>query len=155
MGDLQEQIDDLVRALKAHRDDIDALGGRADAAETRADAAEMRADAAELRANVSEAHAQYADRRADVSEAKAKVDREIIAELQRDGRLAREHAAHQAKALKSSRTVGTAIGVLMASRQISEVDAFEILKVASQNSNRKLREIAAELVESAGSVLPD
>ena len=98
VGDLQDQIDDLVRELKANRVDLDALGSRADAAE-------MRADAAELRANVSEVHAQYADRRADVSEAKAKVDRDMIAELQREGVLAREHAGRMEAALKSSRTV--------------------------------------------------
>jgi AmiR/NasT family two-component response regulator len=52
------------------------------------------------------------------------------------------------EALKSSRTVGAAIGILMASRGLSESEAFAILRKASQDSNRKIRELAAELVAS-------
>lgn len=36
----------------------------------------------------------------------------------------------------------------MASRELSEDDAFSMLRKASQNGNRKLREIAAEIVAS-------
>ena len=37
----------------------------------------------------------------------------------------------------------------MGTRQVSEDVAFDMLKAASNHSNRKLREIAAELVASA------
>jgi hypothetical protein len=87
-------------------------------------------------------------RRADASEAQAVIDRDMIAELQRDGVLSQEHASQMEEALRSSRTVGAAIGLIMATRHVSDTDAFEILKVASQNSNRKLRDLAAELVAS-------
>jgi len=50
------------------------------------------------------------------------------------------------QALRSSRTIGAAMGMLMASRQVGEKGAFDILRMASQQSNRKLREIADELV---------
>ncbi len=70
------------------------------------------------------------------------IDREMIAELHRDGVVSRQHAEQMEEALRSSRT----IGLIMGSRQVSDTEAFEVLKLASQNSNRKLRELAAELV---------
>lgn len=93
-------------------------------------------------------------RRADASETQATIDRDMIAELQRDGVLSQEHAAQMQEALKSSREIGAAIGLIMASRQVSEPDAFEILRMASQDSNRKVRDLAAELVASSGSIQP-
>ena len=92
--------------------------------------------------------------RADASEAQALIDRDMIAELQRDGVLSQAHAAEMDVALKSSRTIGAAIGLIMGSRNLSEKEAFEVLRTASQNSNRKLRELAADLVAAAGSVGP-
>lgn len=124
MADLQEQIDALVRQVKDNRGDIDALQSRADAAELRADALETQ----------------------------ALIDRDMIAELQRDGLVSQEHAKQMEEALKSSRTIGAAIGVIMGTRQVSEEEAFKILQTASQNSNRKLRDLAAELVASSGAV---
>ena len=52
------------------------------------------------------------------------------------------------EALKSSRIIGAAIGVVMASRGVSDAEAFAILKKASNDSNRKLRELAADLLAS-------
>jgi cell division septum initiation protein DivIVA len=94
--------------------------------------------------------ADAADLRAAALEAQAEIDRDMIAELQRDGLLSKEHAEQMEDALKSSRTVGAAIGLIMGSRRISHTEAFEILKAASQNSNRKLRDLAADLVASVG-----
>ena len=50
------------------------------------------------------------------------------------------------QALPSNRTIGTAVGVLMANRRITEQRAFDLLRDASMRSNRKLRHIAAEVV---------
>ena len=58
-------------------------------------------------------------------------------------------AANLEEALKSSRTIGAAIGLLMGSRDLDEERAFAVLKQVSRNSNRKLRELAAELVQNA------
>ncbi|HET7415173.1 MAG TPA: ANTAR domain-containing protein [Arthrobacter sp.] len=58
------------------------------------------------------------------------------------------------QALTSSRTIGAAIGLLMGSRNIDQDKAFAVLKQASQDSNRKLRELAAELVQSANHPTP-
>jgi hypothetical protein len=131
-ADLQSQINDLVRQVTTNRSSIDALVRRADASEHRADASEVRADAAETRA--------------DALEARAQVDRDMIADLQRDGVPTQQHAAQMDEALKSSRTIGAAIGIIMASRRLGEAEAFEVLRAVSQNSNRKLRDLAADLV---------
>jgi hypothetical protein len=48
-------------------------------------------------------------------------------------------------ALTSSRQVGTAIGILMARDLVSSDEAFDRLRRASQDLNRKLRDIAADV----------
>ena len=65
--------------------------------------------------------------------------------------LAVQSAVHQQDvsnleaALTRSRQVGTAIGILMARDLVSSDEAFERLRRASQDLNRKLRDIAAEV----------
>lgn len=54
-------------------------------------------------------------------------------------------------ALKSSRQIGTAMGILMARRLVTSEQAFELLNRASQHLNRKLRDIAEE-VELTGTL---
>ncbi len=56
------------------------------------------------------------------------------------------------KALRSNREIGIAIGIIMAHRKITRDDAFTLLRVASQNSNRKLHDLAAEVADTG--VLP-
>ena len=117
---VQRQIDDLTERLDANHTNLEGLRDRADTAETRAD-------------NM---------------EAREMLDREMIAELQAEGQLSREHAAQMEAALSSSRMIGAAIGIIMASRLVSQNEAFDILKQASQRSNRKLRDLASEIVET-------
>lgn len=65
----------------------------------------------------------------------------------------REHdSRHFQEALTSSRQIGTAIGIIMARNLITADEALEVLRRASQDLNRKLRDIAA-YVEQTG-VLP-
>jgi hypothetical protein len=146
-GDLQRQIDDLVRRLTQGEMEITALGVRADASDARADASDRRADEAEHRADLAE-------QRADEMETRSALDREMIAELQADGVVRQDHVDHLKAALASSRTIGAAIGIIMASRHVGEAEAFTVLQHVSQNSNRKLSEIAAELVRSQASLAP-
>lgn len=131
--DLQRQIDELVERVTVNRGDIDGLIRRADLAEARADAA---------------------NRRADDMEQRSTLDRELIAELQAEGVLNQEHVAELQEALVSSRTIGAAIGILMASRQIDQEDALAVLKEASQRTNTKLRSLAEALVADAEVVRP-
>ena len=49
-------------------------------------------------------------------------------------------------ALDSSRQIGTAIGILMARRQVTREEATRQLIAASQHLNRKVRDVAAEIV---------
>jgi len=58
----------------------------------------------------------------------------------------REQVEQLRQAIASNRVIGTAIGILMAVRGISEPEAFDVLRVASQHSNRKLRDIAEDVV---------
>src|SRR6476661_914564 len=100
--DLEQHLDMLVAQVTAHSVDIRALQDGAQAANERADAAERRADAAQQRSHESEA--------------RSLIDREMMAQLQADGLLSQDHAAQLDQALISSRTIGAAIGILMASR---------------------------------------
>lgn len=49
-------------------------------------------------------------------------------------------------ALDSNREIGAAMGILMATHRISQSQAFDLLRAASQCSNRKLRDVASEVV---------
>lgn len=55
-------------------------------------------------------------------------------------------AANLQIALSSNRRIGTAIGILMAHRRITDTAAFELLRDASQRGHRKLRDIAEDVV---------
>ena len=49
-------------------------------------------------------------------------------------------------ALDSSRTIGMAIGIVMERRKLTADDAFEHLQTISKRANRKVRDIAADIV---------
>ena len=134
-SDLQSQVDDLASQVASNGGRIDALADRADTADARADETEERADVAESRA--------------DQMQADSLVDRELIAQLHADGVLSRDHVAQLEKALVSSRVIGAAVGILMVSRQATQDEALTILKQTSQRANRKLNDVAADLVDAA------
>lgn len=50
------------------------------------------------------------------------------------------------RALLSNRTIGVAMGILMVTRRLTEPAAFDRLRTASQNSNRKLRDVAEDVM---------
>ena len=58
----------------------------------------------------------------------------------------REQIAGLEQAVASNRSIGMAIGILMAIRRVSQEEAFTLLRTASQRSNRKLRAIADDVV---------
>ena len=60
----------------------------------------------------------------------------------------RERIAGLEQALVSNRSIGMAIGILMAIRRIGQDEAFDLLRTVSQRTNRKLREIADEVVHT-------
>jgi len=56
-------------------------------------------------------------------------------------------ADHLQHALEHSRTIGAAIGVLMAMDKVTQAEAFDRLREASMSQNRKLHVVAHEVVE--------
>jgi AmiR/NasT family two-component response regulator len=52
-------------------------------------------------------------------------------------------------ALESSRRIGIAIGIVMCSANTSEAAAFEILSMRSQQSGRKIRNLAEDVILDA------
>jgi GAF domain-containing protein len=59
-----------------------------------------------------------------------------------------EHARNMRLAMESRAVIEQAKGVLMGQRRVDADEAFEMLRAASQRSNRKLRDIALGIVES-------
>jgi hypothetical protein len=62
--------------------------------------------------------------------------------------LASEQAGHLSHALQSNREIGVAMGILMNKHRFTRQEAFDVLRVASQNSNRKLADIAVEVADT-------
>ena len=54
--------------------------------------------------------------------------------------------ANLQNALTSNRRIGTAVGILMAQRRITDTAAFELMRTASQHTHRKLRDIAEDVL---------
>ncbi len=52
------------------------------------------------------------------------------------------------QALESNREIGVAVGVLMTRHQLTRDQAFAVLRATSQNTNRKLAEVATEVADT-------
>ena len=59
-----------------------------------------------------------------------------------------DKADHQTRALETNREIGVAMGILMANGKLTSQQAFDQLRTASQNSNRKLHDIAADVART-------
>lgn len=76
------------------------------------------------------------------------------AHLTRGERLAAAAERHAARAenlqiaLASNREIGQALGILMITHKITSQHAFHLISEVSQNSNRKLREVAADICDT-------
>jgi hypothetical protein len=62
--------------------------------------------------------------------------------------LARDKADNLLKALESNREIGVAMGILMHRHRLDRDQAFAVLRVASQDSNRKLADVASEVADT-------
>ena len=63
---------------------------------------------------------------------------------------ARERVENLQRVVVTNRRIGMAMGILMASHKLIEDDAFTLLRIASQSGNRKLTDIADDII-TAGS----
>ena len=67
----------------------------------------------------------------------------------------RERASNLELALANSRQIGTAIGILMSSRKVTAEQAFAMLRISSQASNRRVRSVADDVVTEGELSLPE
>jgi AmiR/NasT family two-component response regulator len=70
------------------------------------------------------------------------------AELVRQVEEQRERAENLTVALASNRRIGMAIGILMRACQMTETEAFDSLRLASQQRHQKLRDVAESVIET-------
>lgn len=70
------------------------------------------------------------------------------------GRASARHDAHNLLvALKSSRDIGIAMGIVMAMHKVNRDQAFDLLRIVSQRTHRKVAELATEVAYTGA--LPD
>jgi hypothetical protein len=62
--------------------------------------------------------------------------------------IAKDRAANLTRALESNREIGVAMGILMHQHRITREQAFDLLRVASQDTNRKVADVAADVAET-------
>lgn len=69
----------------------------------------------------------------------------------------RERTEHLERALQSNRDIGVAIGILMTAHKITRDQSFDLLRIASQHTNRRLHDISLEVAETGtlDGVLPE
>lgn len=60
----------------------------------------------------------------------------------------RERSHQLREALNSNREIGVAIGVLMTQHRLTREQAFDLLRIASQDTNRKLHQIAQDVADT-------
>jgi GAF domain-containing protein len=65
-----------------------------------------------------------------------------------------EQVHHLERALQSNRGIGMAIGVLMNQYKITQTEAFDLLRMASQHGHRKLADVALDVTETGTLELP-
>jgi hypothetical protein len=65
-----------------------------------------------------------------------------------------ERADNLERALQSNRDIGIAIGVLMSQHKVTREQAFDLLRIASQHTNRKLRDLALDVIDTGVIELP-
>jgi GAF domain-containing protein len=68
--------------------------------------------------------------------------------------VARERAEHLETALANSRRIGIAIGVLMSARKLTNDQAFDLMRIVSQNTNRRMVLVAEDVIETGTIELP-
>ncbi|MDT0212350.1 ANTAR domain-containing protein [Rothia sp. ARF10] len=126
------QLEEIRARMARNRADIDQLLERADASDDRAVENDVRAE--------------HQRRRVDDLGERLAVDHALIEELRIEGLLQQAHVENLETALRTSRTIGAAMGIVMTHRKVDESGAFRILRQASQDSNTKLRSVADEIV---------
>jgi GAF domain-containing protein len=71
-----------------------------------------------------------------------------IASFAMTAALARMEVAQLRDALERSREIGRAIGIVMSRHNLTREQAFNVLRMVSQDSNRKLHDVAVDVVDT-------
>ncbi|SDO81727.1 ANTAR domain-containing protein [Pedococcus dokdonensis] len=145
-ADLREQLGKLNARLEAADFVSDERHDRAVVERRRTDQLEVRADAGDVRASEQARRSDDQDLRMDGIRADLDVDREMIHALQAEGLVRDGQVKNLQEALRTARLIGAAIGIVMASTKVDQPSAFEALRRASMDRNRKLRDVAEQLV---------
>lgn len=64
-----------------------------------------------------------------------------------------DRAENLMRALENARMIGTAMGIVLERQRVTSADAFEVLRRVSMNRNRKLHDVAREVVDTG--VIPE
>ena len=99
-------------------------------------------------ARISELKGQATIDRLDLAALRAQgdIDQHLIAELEAQAVIDRSQIANLEIALGTARRIGAALGIIMATYRVGEEQAFVTLRIASQHTNRKLREVAEDVL---------
>jgi AmiR/NasT family two-component response regulator len=60
----------------------------------------------------------------------------------------RDQNEHLRRGLESNRTIGVAIGILMSRKLTTRQQAFDLLRIASQHTHTKLRDLAEYVIDT-------
>ena len=74
------------------------------------------------------------------------IDQILIAELEAQAVIDQAEIANLKIALTSARRIGAALGIIMATYKVTEEKAFATLRIASQHTHRKLRDVAEDVL---------
>lgn len=85
--------------------------------------------------------------------ARLEAEQTANAELAEELYLARDKIAHLEVGMITARRIGAAVGVLMATRRLTADQAFDMLRITSQNRHRELRDVADDVLLTG--TLPD
>ena len=100
----------------------------------------------EPRASAARKRAASLNQRAATGSAAAA--QELLAQHENELTRLREKVANLEVALETNRRISVAIGIIMTRALVTEDEAFDLLRRASQRSHRKLREIAEQVVST-------
>lgn len=75
-------------------------------------------------------------------------DADLLVNCQGELTVATEQVKHLEAALVNARRIGAAVGILMTRMNLTDDQAFEVLNNASQRRNRKLHQLAEDVLHN-------
>ena len=82
----------------------------------------------------------------DVEKQAEELAQDLLTNCQGELTVARDQIDHLKIALLNARRIGAAVSIFMTRHKITDDDAFDLLRGASQQYNHKLRDVAGDVV---------